>query len=100
MIEGDWTEDMSAEEWGDVSPEAGAGKSILVRTGSFAWTVALAPDRIDVTVGAGPSDAVVTAEPSELLLWLWGRRDDTAVRVTGDAAAVAALRDRLRLATQ
>jgi uncharacterized protein (TIGR03083 family) len=100
MIEGDWSEDTSPEEWGHVSPDAGAGKSIVVRTGPAAWTVGLAADRIDVTVGAGRSDAVLTGEPSELLLWLWGRRGDSAVRVTGDEAAVAALRDRLKIATQ
>jgi len=46
------------------------------------------------------SDAVVSGEPSELLLWLWGRRPDSAVQREGDEELLAAFRERLRVVTQ
>ncbi|WP_205323889.1 maleylpyruvate isomerase family mycothiol-dependent enzyme [Glycomyces sp. YM15] len=39
-----------------------------------------------------PGGAVLQGEPTELLLYLSGRRDAAQVRLTGDADAVAALR--------
>jgi hypothetical protein len=41
-----------------------------------------------------------SGEPSELLLWLWGRRPDSAVTLHGDPAAIAAWRALLARATQ
>jgi uncharacterized protein (TIGR03085 family) len=40
----------------------------------------------------GPGGAVLQGEPTELLLYLSGRRDAAQIRLTGDADAVAALR--------
>jgi uncharacterized protein (TIGR03083 family) len=100
FLSGDWAKNVDAEEWGDVSPEAGAGKSILVRTGTTAWRVALYPDRIDFERGASDGDASVTGEPSNVLLWLWGRVPDSAVTLAGDTGALAALRGRLHIAGQ
>ena len=80
-----------------------AGRSVLVRTGPHAWHLAVAsgePEQVVLTREARPAQATVSAEPSELLLWLWGRRPDSAVTITGDPAAAAALRDLLVLATQ
>jgi uncharacterized protein (TIGR03083 family) len=99
FIGGDWSE-YADEDWADVSPKAGAGRTVLVRTSDHAWQATLHPDRIDVTSGIGPADATLTGEPSELLLVLWGRRPTSAVHVEGDAELVGAFRDRLRLATQ
>jgi uncharacterized protein (TIGR03083 family) len=98
MLAGDWSDEPS-EWWGDVSPDAAAGKTVAVRTGDRAWRVTLHPDRIDLSTEPGPADASVTGEPSEVLLWLWGRRPDDAVRFSGDLPTLRALRDRLRLAT-
>jgi len=99
MLTDDWS-DLPAEEWGDVSPQAGAGGVIAVRTGDSGWRVTLNPDRIDVVREPGAASAQVTGEPSEVLLWLWGRRPDSAVRLSGDPALLTAFRDRLRLANQ
>ena len=49
------------------------------------WRLALRPDAVDISRAPGPSDAVVSGEPSELYLWLWGRRPDSAVQLEGDA---------------
>jgi len=80
-----------------------AGRSFLVRTGQYAWHVAVAsgePEQIVLVRDAAPGQVTVSGEPSELLLWLWGRRPDAAVSIVGDPAAAAALRDLLSVATQ
>ena len=80
-----------------------AGRSVLVRTGPYAWHVAVAsgePEQIVLSREGGPAQATISGEPSELLLWLWGRRPDGAVSIAGDPGAAAALRDLLSIATQ
>src|SRR6266702_6070343 len=65
-------------------------RTVLVRTGSYAWHVAVAsgaPEQIVLGREPAPAQATVSAEPSELLLWLWGRRPDLAVTIHGDPAA-------------
>ena len=42
----------------------------------------------------------MSGEPSELLLWLWGRRPDSAVQLEGDTELLAGFRARLRVVTQ
>jgi uncharacterized protein (TIGR03083 family) len=95
----DWS-DVTPEEWGGVDPQAGAGRTVAVRTGDSCWRVQLGPERIEVDTSTEPADATVSGTPSELLLWLWRRRPDTAVAVEGDGETVVALRDRLYVATQ
>jgi uncharacterized protein (TIGR03083 family) len=81
-----------------------AGRSLLVRTGPWAWQLTVdtsdPADKIRLTRSAGPAQATVTGEPSELLLWLWGRRPDSAVTIHGDASAVVAMRELLIRGTQ
>jgi uncharacterized protein (TIGR03083 family) len=89
-----------AEAWGDVDPRAEVGRTMLVRCGAESWRLTLTPARVEVASSPAAADVTVTGEPSELLLWLWGRRPDTAVRVEGDASVLAAVRGRLHLATQ
>ena len=91
MVAGDWT--------GDEAPELTG--TVALRTPGRAWTVAMAADRVDVGDGASPAaEATVSADPSPLLLWSYGRESDDVVRVSGDPAAAARLRARLALATQ
>lgn len=84
--------------------DAHLGQSLLVRTGPWAWRVAVdftdPADRIPLLRGAGPAKATVSGEPSELLLWLWGRRPDSAVSIQGDPEALASMRALLRYGTQ
>lgn len=81
-----------------------AGRSLQVRTGSWAWQVTVdltdPVDKIPFTRGAKPAQATVSAEPSELLLWVWGRRPDSAVTLHGDPAAVSDFRELLVRGTQ
>jgi uncharacterized protein (TIGR03083 family) len=111
MLEGDWS-DLSPEQWGEVSPDAGAGAVIEISCATLSsdratWRVFLDGPRIDVSYAEDPSaaelarpTASLTGEPSDLLLWLWGRPPIGAVDRHGDETAVAALRDRIVLATQ
>ena len=88
-----------ADRWRQGS-SPGSGERVLIRTGEHAWHIALGPERVEVEHRPGSSDAVVTADPSDLLLWLWGRRPDEVVHVEGDGAAATALRAALVTATQ
>jgi uncharacterized protein (TIGR03083 family) len=92
--------DLFLTEHRDKQAAPGSGERVLVRTGEHAWTVRLNADRVEVERGLGPSDAVITADPSDLLLWLWGRRPDEMVHVEGERAAASALRAALLTATQ
>lgn len=84
----------------DVGEEAPGRGTVAIRTGDHIWRETLTADAAQLSREPGPADAVVSGEPSELLLWLWGRRPDAAVQREGDADLVAAFRERLRVVTQ
>lgn len=94
MLAGDWSDDL----------QPGSTGTVAVAADEQAWTVTMAPDRITVGGATGQTtaqaDAHVTAAPSDLLLWLWGRRPESAVTLTGDLDVARRLRQRLALATQ
>jgi len=87
-------------DWSEEPQDAATGRSVTVRTADSLWRLALGRESVECALDAGPADATVTGEPSELLLWLWGRRPDSAVRFEGDHSAARELRERLVLATQ
>jgi uncharacterized protein (TIGR03083 family) len=93
----DWFLAYQAE---DVGPDGPGRGTVAVRTGDHIWRVQLLPDDVQLSREPGPTDAVVSGEPSELLLWLWGRRPDTAVSLEGEADLLTGLRERLRIVTQ
>ncbi len=80
-----------------------AGHTVRIRTGPHAWHVSGSPGdpagQIRVESAVRAADVSVSGEPSELLLWLWNRRPDSAVRVDGDPTALAAFRELLARAT-
>jgi len=80
-----------------------AGRSVQIRTGHQAWhvvgTTGDPTEQIRLDRGVHAADASVSGEPSELLLWLWNRRPDSAVRIDGDPQALAAFRGLLARAT-
>jgi uncharacterized protein (TIGR03083 family) len=86
--------------WSDKPQPAIVGKTVLIRTGDHAWRVTFKPDGTEVTTQLGPFDALLSAEPSELLLYLWGRRPLSAVAAEGDAAVLSGFRELLVAATQ
>jgi hypothetical protein len=75
------------------------GRTVSVDAGAAAWSVRLTPAGVDVT-SDGAADARAYGTPDELLLWLWRRAADEAVRREGDPELVATLRQLLGTATQ
>jgi uncharacterized protein (TIGR03083 family) len=71
--------------------------TVAVVAGDRAWGCTADRHRVGITEGvdAGAADAVVRGEPSDVLLWLWGRADDTVVTFDGDAAVLREFRGRL-----
>ncbi|MGZ4631038.1 MAG: maleylpyruvate isomerase family mycothiol-dependent enzyme [Actinomycetes bacterium] len=84
----------------DVGPDGPGRGTVAVRTGDHIWRSTLNADDVVLSREPGAADAVVSGEPSELLLWLWGRRPDSAVLIEGDAELVKGFRERLRVVTQ
>jgi uncharacterized protein (TIGR03083 family) len=84
----------------DVGPDGPGRGTVAVRTGDHIWRSTLTADEAQLSREPGPVDAVVSGEPSELLLWLWGRRPDSAVSREGDDELLRAFRERLRVVTQ
>ena len=89
MLAGDWSE----------APDASTGQRVAIDAGDRRWVVTLEPTAVEVVAGAEDSDATIGGDPSDLLLWLWGRAADDRVSRTSDEDA-ALLRARLTLATQ
>jgi uncharacterized protein (TIGR03083 family) len=84
----------------DVGPDGPGRGTVAVRTGEHIWRLTLAADDVVLSREPGAAEAVVSGEPSELLLWLWGRRPDTAVTLEGDSDLLAGFRARLKVVTQ
>jgi uncharacterized protein (TIGR03083 family) len=84
----------------DVGPDGPGRGTVAVRTGEHIWRVTLSADDVVLSREPGAAQAVVSGEPSELLLWLWGRRPDTAVILEGDSDLLAGFRARLKVVTQ
>lgn len=85
--------------WSTLPVAAAPGSRVAVSTGDHGWEVTVGRERVDVSRSAsGEASATVSGEPSELLLWLWGRAP--APHVGGDEAAVTQVRDLLTLMQQ
>jgi len=84
----------------DVGPDGPGRGTVAVRTGQHIWRLTLSADDVALSREPGPADAVVSGEPSELLLWLWGRRPDSAVLLEGDGELLSGFRARLKVVTQ
>lgn len=88
-------------DWSDLPQPELVGR-IGLRAADRSWLVVLAAEDVTVEPFSGQDvDAVVSAEPSDLLLWLWGRLpvESGSVQADGDPAAVERLRRRFALAT-
>lgn len=97
---------MLAGDWSDFPVEAAAGKVVDLSAGARTWRIHLEPAYVTVTDhAADPSiadgaDVVLAGDPSDLLLWLWGRAPLDRLTVEGDPDVVEALRSRVVIATQ
>lgn len=100
MFLSDGWDDVSPDEWGDVDPHAGAGRTIAIHSGGHTWRSTLGPEAMPLHRSPGPADASITGTPEPVLLWLWGRRPNNAVTLTGDPQPLTTFRSRLQIATQ
>jgi hypothetical protein len=76
------------------------GQRVAISAGGRTWDVTLEKESVEVAEGAGAEDASIGGNPSDVLLWLWGRLSDEHVTRSGDEDAIGLLRSRLALATQ
>jgi len=91
MLEGDWSDD---------SDPRATGQLVGISAGDPAWGVTLGRTSVAITPGTFEGAATISGDPSDVLLWLWGRAGDDRVTRAGDEGALVVLRDRLVLATQ
>lgn len=91
---------MLAGDWSEAPDEAATGQRVAIATGGRTWLVGLEREAVKVAADEGARDATIEGDPSDVVLWLWGRAPDDRVGSSGDAAALRVLRSRLVLATQ
>lgn len=86
-------------DWSDHPQQGADGRRVLVSTGVHSWTVTLHERAVEVAAGGEDADALLAAEPSDLLLHLWGRPGEHGIASGGDADALRQLAERLAMAT-
>jgi uncharacterized protein (TIGR03083 family) len=91
---------MLAGDWSDEPDDAATGQRVAISTGGRTWGVTLEKESVSITEDGEAGDAALGGDPSEVLLWLWGRSPDELVERSGDEEAIRLLRSRLVLATQ
>lgn len=87
----------------DAAPEGTTGDLVL-ESGGHTWFVRLLPTDVEIsrespTNGAGAASTIISGEPHDLLLWLWGRGPLPAPNNDDDGGAAAELRRRLAAST-
>ncbi|HUK73759.1 MAG TPA: maleylpyruvate isomerase family mycothiol-dependent enzyme [Streptosporangiaceae bacterium] len=79
----------------------GTNQVVAIEAGTHVWRVTLQQSAIDVAAEIPwECDAAMSGPPEDVYRWLWGRGPLEALRVSGDMAAVAALRETMARATQ
>ncbi len=79
----------------------GSGQVVAIEAGTRVWRITLQRSAVDVAAEIPwECDAAVSGQPEDVYRWLWGRGALGALRVTGDMAAVTALRATMARATQ
>lgn len=61
------------------------------------WSIEIRPDGRSVQRGSAHGDCVVTGNAKDLYLFLWNRRDDAGLDVTGDRRVLELWRDKARV---
>lgn len=91
---------MLAGDWSDDPDDAATGQRVAISTGGRRWGVTLEREAVSIDDDGGAGDATLGGDPSDVLLWLWGRSPDERGMRSGDEDALRLLRSRLVLATQ
>lgn len=85
----------------EAAVEAPGTGRIEITAGDAAWSIRLEDTRTVVESGRRSSpDAVLSGDPTELFLYLWGRLPIDTLTQRGDESKIALMRQRLALATQ
>jgi uncharacterized protein (TIGR03083 family) len=87
---------LAGSSWSEFDTEEPLDARVRVTSGGRSWTVTA--DLRSVTVVEGDIDPVaveIAGRPEDVFLWLWGRRDDEALAITGDQKLAPRLRRRL-----
>jgi uncharacterized protein (TIGR03083 family) len=90
------------EEYGSALREPDR-RPLAVSAGGRRWTLTTSESGVEVEEGAAAAASAavtVSGQPSQVLLWLWARTGDGAVRIEGDEQALAQLKALRREATQ
>jgi uncharacterized protein (TIGR03083 family) len=91
---------LAGDEWAEEGTRSPVDATVRISSQGRSWTVQADASAVLVDRSAsGEATAEVAGEPSEVLLWLWGRAGDSSLLVTGDASAASALRARIAEAT-
>jgi uncharacterized protein (TIGR03083 family) len=91
---------MLAGDWSDEPDDSLEGQVVLITSGGRTWRIVLDRESVMITEDGIAADATIGGDPSDVLLWLWGRAPDEQVIRSGDEEALRLLRSRLILATQ
>lgn len=79
----------------DDVPEHPVDATVAIAAGGHRWVVDVRGSSVTITDGPGDAAATVEGSPSDVFLWMWGRRPDDAVSFDGDHAVIAEFRARL-----
>ena len=90
---------MLAGDWSDEPDDGAKGQRVTVSAAGRTWRVSLERESVGVSEDGGAAEAALEGDPSDVLLWLWGRAPDERVQRSGDEHAIRLLRARLALAT-
>ena len=100
-----------SREWPERFADVLAGadpRPVRIETGGHDWTLTVEPGGVEVGRLLAADEVVyergeaarIDGKPGEMLLWLWGRAEDRAVRRVGDQSLVAQLLELRGRATQ
>jgi hypothetical protein len=85
----------------EAAVEAPGTGTVEVSAGDAAWSIKLEDARTVVESGRRSSPAaVLSGDPAEVFLYLWGRVPADTLTQRGDESKIALMRTRLALATQ
>ncbi|HVE74102.1 MAG TPA: maleylpyruvate isomerase family mycothiol-dependent enzyme [Mycobacteriales bacterium] len=90
---------MLAGDWSD-EPQPGSTGEVSVAAGGRSWRCVLTPEYVSLEESRDPAKATVSGDASAVLLWLWGRAPDGAVKLSGDEGVARRFRQRLAIATR
>jgi uncharacterized protein (TIGR03083 family) len=85
--------------WDDQPQPEASGQKVGISTPTASWIVELHPTRVLVSREDAATQASISGNPSDVMLYLWGRRMEQNVVETGDATALSLIEQRLNTCT-